>query len=72
MDKITALIILGGFFWAKRLLMTYSSDIPSIIFYLILSFSSGEVSMYYSSCSFLCSSPRFLAKPSVSLGESSD
>ena len=65
MDKINILITL-------RLIMKSSSVMSSLIFDLIVSFSAGEVSMYSSSFLFLYSSPRFLAQPSVSLGESLD
>ena len=72
MVNITALITLRGKLLAKILTMTYSYVIPSLIFDLFLLFSSGGVSMYSSSPSFLCSLPRFLVQPSLSLGESLD
>ena len=72
MDKIIALITLIKIVLAKRLIMKSSSVIPSLIFDLILSFSSGVVSIYSSSSPFLCSSRSFIAHPSVQLGESQD
>ena len=72
MDKITAFITLSEIFLAKRLIMTYFSVVPSLFFYLILSFTSGLVSLYSSSSLFLFSLSRFLTQPSVSLVESSD
>ena len=72
MGKITAFITLSEKFLAKRLIMKYFSIIPSLIFDLIISFTSGVVSLYSSSSSFLCSLPRLLTQTSVSLGESSD
>ena len=48
MVKITALITLREFVLAERLVMTSSSVIPLLIFYLIISFSSGGNSMYSS------------------------
>ena len=52
--------------------MTSSSVIPLLIFDLIILFISGVFSLSSSSSSFSCSSPRFLAQPLVSLGESSE
>ena len=68
----TALITLREIVLAERLIMTSSFVIPSLIFDLILSFSSGGGTMYSSFSSFLLSFPRFLAQSSVLLGESSD
>ena len=72
MDKITALITFSENVLAKRLIMTSSYVIPSLIFDLILLFTSGVVSLYSLSSSILFSSLRFIAQPSVSLGESLD
>ena len=72
MDKINSLITLSGKLLAKRLIMTSPSVIPLLIFDLILSFTSGVCSLYSLSSSFLCCFHRFLAQPSVSIGESSD
>ena len=69
MVNITDLITLREIVLAERLIMTSSFVIPSLIFDLILSFSSGGGTMY---SSFLLSFPRFLAQSSVLLGESSD
>ena len=70
MDKITALFNSSEKILANRLIMTSYFFIPLLILYLIISFISGVVSLYSSSYSFLCSLPRFLTQPSVSLGES--
>ena len=72
MDEIAALITFSDIFLANRLIIIYFSIIPLIIFDLILSFMSVVFSLNSSSSSFSCSLPRFLAQPSVLLGESSE
>ena len=52
--------------------MTSSYVTPLLIFDLVLSFISEIFSLNYSSSSYSCSSPRFFAQASVSLGESSE
>ena len=71
MDKITALNNFSEKVLSYIMIMTSSSVLHLLIFDLILSLISGVVSLYSSSYSFSCSSPRLLTQLSVSLGESS-